>query len=151
MFCHVHMTWFNGGNITKWIYSYMKCICYLIFSVIFAALMLPSSRHLQFMNQHSSKWTFGSIWNMEIIITIRITGLYPDMVTFLHFTQHHFCSREVPSTHVNMKSVFHNIVDPQFSLYNFTGGAMRHPEKLVSPRHRSNKYTISRVEMIPLV
>jgi hypothetical protein len=100
----------------------MKYICYLIFAVIFAALMLPSIRHLQFMNQHSSKWAFASISNREIISIIRITGLYPDMVTFLHFTQHHFCSRDVPSAQGNMKSVFYSIVDPQFSLYVFTVG-----------------------------
>jgi hypothetical protein len=47
-----------------------------------------------------------------------------------------------------MKSVFYNIVNPQFSFCEFTGGGHRCQRKLVSPRHRSNKYTISRVVMI---
>jgi len=113
--------------------------------------MLPSSRHLQFMNQHSSKWAFVSKCNVEIICIIPMTGLDPDMVTFLHFTQHHFCSRDGPSSQGNMKSFFYNIVNPQFSLDELTAGGYRCPGKLVSPRHRSNKYTISRVEMISLV
>ena len=113
--------------------------------------MLPSIRHLQFIKQHSSKWDFASISNSEIFSTIRITGLDPDMVTFLHFTQHNFCSRDGPSVQGIMKSVFYNIVERQFSLRQFTVDGHRCPRKLVSPRHRRNEYTISRVEMISLV
>ena len=113
--------------------------------------MLPSIRHLQFIKQHSSKCDFASISNSEIFSTIRITGLDPDMVTFLHFTQHNFCSRDGPSVQGIMKSVFYNIVDHQFSLRELTGYGLRFPRKLVSPRHRSNKYPFSRVEMDSLV
>jgi len=151
VFCHVYITWINKGKNTKWIYLYMKYICYLIFAVVFAAQMLPTNTHLQFVNQHSSKWTFVSICNSEIICTIRITGLDPDMVTFLHFTQHHFCSGDGPSAQWNMKSFFYSVVNPQFSLCDIIGNGYRCPGKLVSPRHRSNKYTISSVEMISLV